>query len=237
MPQVIGLIPARAGSKGLVGKNIRLLNGKPLLGYSVDAARDSGVLDEIIVSSDGKEVLELAASLGVNAEPRAIELAGDDTPMDSLINALIEQRQFADDDIIVLLQPTSPLRTGEHIRQAYQWLIENDCDGLVSVTALDKKILKASVLVGNYLEPIYGADTQFMRRQELPDTFLPNGAIYIFSVAAFRINSGIPRSRLIPFVMRETESMDIDTEADLMRASHHLMGMDNKDFNQDSLHG
>lgn len=237
MAKIIGLIPARAGSKGLVGKNLRLLNGKPLLSYSVEAAQLSGVLDEVIVSSDGGDILELAQKLGAICERRKPELAADDTPMDPVIKATIEGQKLSKDDHIVLLQPTSPLRTAKHIQEAYKWFVENDCDSLVSVRSLDNKILKASIQQGKFLEPIYGENTAYQRRQDLPSVFLPNGAIYIFSVANFLKADRIPRSRSVPYVMSAAESMDIDTDADLMRCSHYLMGLHSTSAGKDAIHG
>ena len=90
---------------------------------------------------------------------------------------------------------------------------------------MDSKVLKASVQEGNFLSPIYKPGTEYLRRQDLPTVYLPNGAIYIFSVAKFLMQNGIPRDRSVPFVMTQEESFDIDTEADLRQCSRILMGM------------
>jgi len=223
MSEVIALIPARSGSKGLTDKNIRLLNGKPLLAYTIDAAHSSGVFNEVVVSSDSDEILSLADNFGANSHRRDPEFAQDDSEMDPVIQEFIEHRQLNSDAIIILLQPTSPLREGKHIAEAYQWFLESTCDSVVSVYTITSKFLKAYTQEDNFLSPICDIETAYTRRQDLPTVFMPNGAIYIFRVGSFNKENKIPRQRSVPFVMLEESSQDIDTERDLASCSRYLM--------------
>lgn len=223
MSEVIALIPARSGSKGLTDKNIRLLNGKPLLAYTIDAAHGSGVFTEIAVSSDSEEILSLADNFGANTHRRDPEFAQDDSEMDPVIQEFIERRKLSSDAIIILLQPTSPLREAKHIVEAYQWFLESTCDSVVSVCTIASKFLKAYTQKNNFLSPICDVETAYTRRQDLPTVFMPNGAIYIFRVEKFCKENKIPRQRSVPFVMLEESSMDIDDQNDLANCSRYLM--------------
>jgi N-acylneuraminate cytidylyltransferase len=219
MADYYGLIPARGGSKGLPGKNTRPLYGKPLIAHTIDAAIQSGVCRETIVSSDDDKTLSIADKPGVVAHRRSLEIACDDTPMAPVVADVIRRRELKINDCIILLQPTSPLRSSHHIRAATKFYQENSCDLLVSVYPLPNKYLKAYLQQGQYLFPLYGETTAYARRQDLPPLFMPNGAIYIFSVAAFENAGAIPNTNVLPFVMSEEDSIDIDTESDLSRCS------------------
>ncbi|GAB1266420.1 acylneuraminate cytidylyltransferase family protein [Aurantivibrio infirmus] len=223
MSQVIALIPARSGSKGLSDKNIRLLNGKPLLAYTIDAAHASGVFDEIVVSSDSDEILTIAESFGAGTHRRDPSLSQDDSAMDPVIAEFIEQGNMSPDTTVILLQPTSPLREGRHIAEALQWFLESSCSSVISVYTIPSKFLKASIQKDNFLVPICDLDTAYTRRQDLPTVYMPNGAIYIFSVEHFLLENKIPRQRSVPYVMLEECSLDIDNEKDLAQCSRYLM--------------
>src|SRR5438105_2614309 len=110
---VVGLIPARGGSKAIPRKNLAPLAGRPLLAWTVAAARDSASLDRVVVSSDDAEILELARSLGVETIVRPDELGADETPMRAVVEHALGE--LAGCEVLVLLQPTSPLRRAEHI--------------------------------------------------------------------------------------------------------------------------
>lgn len=223
MAKVVGFIPARSGSKGLIGKNIKALNGKPLLAYTVEAALASKVFDTLVVSSDDDEILEVARNYGAAVDKRPNNLAADESLIADVLADYIARAKLSEKTTIVLLQPTSPLRTAAHIEEALTWFQENVCDGLVSVKQLDSNVLYAYVQDQAYLAPISPLRDEFPRRQELPNVYIPNGALYIFSVAAFNAQDGIPKTKLVPFVMSEVESVDIDTEEDMRLCSHYLM--------------
>lgn len=187
--KILGIITARGGSKGIPGKNIKPLAGKPLIAYTIEAAKESGVFDRIILSTDDKRIAEVARSCGCEVPfMRPAELAGDSTPhLPVLQHAVrwLEDREEYKPDAVVILQPTAPLRRGVHLREAAELFIKSGADSVVSVSEIpghhnphwqfcmdgDGKL---SLFTG---EPI---SQVIRRRQDLPTTFTRNGAIYLF---------------------------------------------------------
>jgi len=223
MTNVVALIPARGGSKGIKHKNIVELANKPLLAYSIEAAVASGVIQSVYVSSDDDNILTVAKTYGAEVIERDPSLARDESPTDPVITEFIQKAHLAPKDIIVLLQPTSPLRTAQHIREALaEYRDFPTCHSLISVYELNNKYLKAYVGGGEFLHPVAGEHTSYTRRQDLPSLYMPNGALYIFSVAEFMREEKIPRTHIIPYLMSEAESLDIDTPADLIAAAQQL---------------
>src|SRR5688500_18096047 len=140
---VLGIIPARAGSKGVPNKNLRPLAGRPLLAYAAEAARASGVIDRLVLSTDSKEIAAVGRQLGIEVPfERPTALARDDTPMVSVMQHALQE--LADKgwhpDIVVLLQPTSPLRRGEQIRAAVTLLRESKADSVVTVVEVPRHL-------------------------------------------------------------------------------------------------
>lgn len=223
MQKVFALLPARGGSKGILQKNIAPLLDQPLIAYSIQAAQASGVIDDIYVSSDDDQILSVAHYYKAERLKRDPHLARDDSPTDPVIAEFIHRVKPAAKDIIVLLQPTSPLRTGEHIREALAEF--NDfptCHSLISVYEISNKFMKAYVGGGEFLHPLAGEHTSYTRRQDLPSLYMPNGAIYIFKVADFLREEKIPRTHIIPYLMSDDDSLDIDTPDDLAIAAQRL---------------
>lgn len=214
--KLIALIPARGGSKGLPGKNLYPLNGKPLIEYTIDAALASELFSEIVVSSDDLDILAFAQNKNLVALSRPAALATDLAPTDVVIEHVITELGLSENDVICLLQPTSPLRHEEHIKAAWSLFQSKDCHGVISVYVPDKTPFKAYLLnKEGYLTGLVGPDYPYTPRQSLPETYYPNGAIYLFSVASFQKQMQIPREDLIPFVMSQEDSIDIDTIEDI----------------------
>ncbi len=223
MAKTIALIPARGGSKGIHQKNIASLSGKPLLSHSIRAAQEARVFDAIYVSSDDSQILAVADNDGAATIRRNPEYAQDHSPTHPVIQECIEKQHLIDSDIIVLLQPTSPLRKAQHIQASLKLYAEHpDCHALKSVCAADSKYLYAYLGADPYLTPAMPDYMKIPRRQELPQIYLPNGAIYIFSVASFQRAQTIPSTKVIAYIMSETDSIDIDTQADLEQAELYL---------------
>lgn len=220
LPKPVAVVPARAGSKRLPGKNHYPLLGKPLVQYTLEAAKSSGIFQDVLVSTDDPVVNEIAARFDCQRINRPAALSQDDTTTDAVIADLIDKQHLVDDHLIVLLQPTSPLRQASHIQQAYalyQALSPLDT-GVISVVEGDKKYLKAYCLVEDKLAPIYHKDASYSCEQTLPAVYLPNGALYLFSVQAFRVNGCIPRDGLKPYIMSAQDSIDVDDIEDLREA-------------------
>lgn len=210
----MAVIPARGGSKGLPGKNIRPLGGKPLITWTIEAARGARAVDQVILSSDDEAIMAAATAAGC-AVPfrRPPELATDEAgSIDVVLHAL---DAVPGADIVVLLQPTSPLRTAADIDQALDRLAATGAPAVVSVCAVEQnphwmyRLSPEARLV-----PVMGDGPGFARRQELPDIFTLNGAIYAARVDWLRAHRSFVTGETVAFVMPQERSLDIDTAAD-----------------------
>ncbi len=223
MPNVFALVPARGGSKGIPQKNIVPLVDQPLLAYSLKAAQASGVIDAIYVSSDDDQILSVAHYYGAERIKRDPHLARDESLIDPVVAEFIHRTKPAGKDIIILLLPTSPLRTAVHIREALAEFRDfPTCRSLISVYEINNQLMKAYVGGGEFLHPLAGAHSSYMRRQDLPSLYMPNGAISIFKVDDFMLEEKIPRTHEIPYLMSHFDSLDIDTPEDLIVAAQRL---------------
>ena len=226
---VFALIPARGGSKGLPRKNLALVGGVPLLSRTINAALAASYIDEIVVSSEDKEILQLAHAAAVSTLIRPKEIAGDCASAVAVVEHFIDSLandQRRDDPFVVYLQPTSPLRSAQHIDSAFELLGQVGSRTLVSVTELRKSPYKSFSLDSNgRLVSLFGESLSNERRQDLPPAFIPNGAIYIFAVSDFVARGGFPSDGAVPLVMSEEESVDIDTSEDIVQANRILGGI------------
>jgi N-acylneuraminate cytidylyltransferase len=210
------IIPARGGSKGLPGKNIKLLGEKPLICYTIDAARK--VMDDscICVSSDDENIILTARNYGLNVPfKRPEELARDNAGThEVLLHALdFYESKGKDFSKVILLQPTSPFRTGKHIEEAVR-LYNDDLDMVVSVTE-SKSNPYYNLFEENdngYL--IQSKKNSFTRRQECPKVWEYNGAIYIINVNSLRAKKIDEFEKILKYEMNYHNSVDIDDEFD-----------------------
>jgi CMP-N-acetylneuraminic acid synthetase/2-polyprenyl-3-methyl-5-hydroxy-6-metoxy-1,4-benzoquinol methylase len=224
---VLGVIPARGGSKGIPRKNLTLVGGRPLLAYTADAALGSRRLTRVVVSTDNEEIADAARALGLEVpfiRPR--ELAADDTPMlDVLQHAARElARSGFVADAVVLLQPTSPLRRAEHIDCAVELLESTRADSVVSVVEVPHQYSPASVmrLDDGRLHP-YGGGTTVTRRQDKPQVYARNGPA-VLAVRTRVLEAGsLYGNDSRPLVMDQAHSLDIDGPEDL-RAAEQILG-------------
>lgn len=223
----LAIIPARAGSKGIKNKNLVSLSGKPLLYYTIEAAKGAACIDKTILSSDGNEILEYGKSQGVEVFKRPVELAQDDTTSDKVILNVLEHYQ--DYENIILLQPTSPLRTSRQIDEALNKFQNEKANALISVVKYDNKILKAFIVDENEkLRGICNDYFPFTPRQKLPSTYMSNGAIYIVKSELFKKNPNFLPQNTAYFLMDEISSLDIDCTDDLIKAENY-MGLKQQD--------
>ena len=220
---VIGLVPARGGSKGIARKNLASLGGRPLVAYAIQAGQGAGVVDRVVVTSEDAEIRTVAARLGADVIDRPAALATDDAGSDGVIAQAIDALGLPGDAWIVLLQPTSPLRTAGHIDAVFARIDDAGAGGAISVLEPAHHPMKAYVVDGDgHLTGMVGPDAPYRPRQSLPVAYLPNGALYVFMVNAFLKDGRIPSDRMIPFVMTAEDSIDIDTPADIARAEAAL---------------
>ncbi len=204
--RVLGLIPARGGSKGIPRKNLALVAGKPLLAWTVEEALGARELSRVVVSTDDDEI---AAAAGVDVLRRPAELAGDDTPMvDVMRHAVAELGP----DVVVLLQPTSPLRRAEHIDACVRLLIESGSDAVVSVVEVPHRFGPESLMdvSDGRVVPRAAVTT----RQAKDAVYARNGPAILARRAA-RLAGGLYDGDVRPFVMNARDSLDVDDAFDL----------------------
>jgi CMP-N,N'-diacetyllegionaminic acid synthase len=213
----IAIIPARGGSKGLPRKNILNLAGKPLISWTIEACLQSSFVSRVVVSSDDQKILEVASNSGAELLLRPSQLATDRALTVPVISHVISSLEGKLEGIkyIVLMQPTSPLRTVDHLNAAFSTLLESDATSLISVTKPTQNPLKAFRYENGYLRGLVNDHYPFMRRQDLPNTYLANGAIYIIVLNEFKDNPTLLTDKCIPFEMDAKSSLDIDNLNDL----------------------
>jgi len=213
----IGVIPARGGSKGVPQKNILPLHGKPLINWTIEAAKRSKYLESIIVSSDCDEILTLAEYQNVTPLKRPDKFADDASSMVSVIRHLLSSLDSLS-YVLVLLQPTSPLRTHVHIDECIDTYINTKAESTFSVCAKDSEVLKYFTVEDSGLNPISNPQYPFARRQDLPIVVKPNGAIYVIKSDTFLTYNSLLTGNTTPYFMLEKESIDIDTIEDFRLA-------------------
>ena len=219
--KILSLIPARGGSKGIPKKNIINLAGKPLIAWSIEASLKSEYITKTIVSTNDKEILDISLEYGAEVINRPDNLSDDNANSESAVLHAINHLKNIDEffDIIILLQPTSPLRDSMEIDSAFQELFASNASGLISVCKYNNEILKAFTKnEQGYIEGISNNNYPFMRRQDLPETFMSNGAIYIINTNEFIKNNSFYTKKTIPFIMSSDKSIDIDEYKDLEEA-------------------
>ncbi|AHF07800.1 cytidylyltransferase domain-containing protein [Desulfitobacterium metallireducens] len=188
--RIIAIIPARSGSKGLPNKNIRNLNGKPLIAFSIDGAKETGIFDEIFLSTDSQKYANIAIEYGANVPFLRSEKLATDTAStwDCVVEALEQYHAIGKDyDIFVILQPTSPLRKAEDIINAIELMIMNSADSVVSVCESEHSPLWYNTLPENKsLNGFLRKEILTKPRQELPTYYRINGAIYAIKTDYFQ---------------------------------------------------
>jgi N-acylneuraminate cytidylyltransferase len=211
--RTIALIPAREGSKGIPGKNIRHLKGRPLISYSIEAARRASLVDRVIVSTDSDEIAEIAAAAGSEVVRRPGELADDSSPMLPVVLHALDRQPEAF-EIMTLLQPTCPFRRPEDVDRSISMLRDDRLDAVVGVMRLDHSHPSRTYRRdGDYLVPVDQADAA-ANRQDLAELFQRNGAIYTLRCSAIRKERTLLVQRTAPLVMDEIRSINIDNPFD-----------------------
>jgi CMP-N-acetylneuraminic acid synthetase len=212
----LGIIPARGGSKGIAGKNLVSLAGRPLIAHTFEAARASRMLTRVVLSTDSEPIAALGRAEGIEVPfLRPPDLAADDTPMLAVLQhalAALDGRA----EIVVLLQPTSPLRRAEHIDAAVTMLEESGADSVVSVTAVPHQFTPGSLmrLEEGRLVPLAGG-ANHARRQDKPVLFARNGPAVLVTRAHVLASGRLYGDDTRPYVMSREDSIDIDEPFDL----------------------
>lgn len=212
-------IGMRGGSKGVLNKNVRELNGKPLMAYTIEQAKESGLFEHIVVSTDSEGIAETAQNLGAEAWfLRPHEMATDEAPkLPAIRHAFLESeshygQQF---DVLVDLDVTSPLRLVEDIKYAYGQFRDDDADILITVSPARKNPYFNMVeKVNGRVKIVKELDKSPVRRQDAPQVYDANASIYIWKREALLDNDTLITEKTSLYVMPEERSVDIDTELD-----------------------
>lgn len=230
MNNIIAIIPARGGSKRIPKKNIKHLCGKPLIEYTIESALKSRFLDRIIVSTENEEIAKISKDLGAEVIIRPDELALDGTPTDDVVLDVLEKMKVDQNyipEIIVLLQPTSPLRTTDDIDNAIEKFKNSKYESLIGVTEYDHSPYWAFEIENGFLKSIFGRN-KFLRSQELPKLYRPNGSIFITKTDTFLKYRSFYTKLIIPFIMPYERSIDIDNELDFLLSESILKNKEHK---------
>jgi N-acylneuraminate cytidylyltransferase len=227
--KVLGLIPARGGSKGLPGKNLKLLQGQPLLDRTFRCANEAGVLDRIILSTDAPEIAEAGVQLGIETPfLRPAEFAADDSPMVAVIIHALDFLAASgyEPDAVMILQPTSPFRRPEHIRQAIRILEENpDADAVCGVVPIPKEMCPHYVMKiteKGRLDNFLPEGAQYTRRQDVPQAYKRDGTLYLTRTSVLRAQRNLYGQSCVPIIVEPSASLTIDTPEDWEEAERRL---------------
>lgn len=223
---MLGLIPARGGSKGIPGKNLVSLAGRPLISWTINEARAAAAIDDLVVTTDDDEIARVAAAAGARVPfLRPMELSGDTASMTEVVEHAL--RTLADEGEpygwLLLLQPTSPLRTGADIEAAFARLRETGGRGVVSVCPVAHSPLLAGTLPPDgRMQDFITRAAAASNRQEMRRYYRLNGAVYLADVAYWREQGGFLGPQTYALVMPEERSVDVDSPLDLAFAEYLL---------------
>jgi len=212
--RVLGVVPARGGSKGLPGKNVLTVRSRPLLDWTVKAAQASQYIDRTVLSSDDDDIIAVARACGCDVPFRRPAALASDTAgsVDVVLHAL---EQVPGYDVVVLLQPTSPLRSSSDIDAACERLASTGAPACVSVTAVEMvPYWMYFINAQSALEPVVELPTAVARRQDLPPVYTLNGAVYVAHVDWLRRTGSFVTRETVAQVMPRERSIDIDTIED-----------------------
>jgi len=205
------IIPASGASTRFPKKNIALLNGKPLLAYTIEAALKSKVFSNVCVSSEDIEILDIALRYGANILPRPIELASDRAQIRQVCMHILDSIYY---DEFAVLGVTNPLRTAEDIKTAYNLFKQSNAECLMSVSEYNHPPQRAVWMSNGYIEPYF--DIKYMQRAQLLDkVYRCDGSIIFIKTKAFKRVGDFYGTKAIPFITPKERSADIDYQEDL----------------------
>lgn len=218
----VALIPARSGSVGLPDKNILEISGKSLLQLAVDCVIENPAIQDVYVSSDSAEYLNslTASKKPINLIFRDPAAATSDSTAADVVNDFLQKVDLRDNDFVVYLQPTSPLRSADQVASAIELINEMGESSLISVVRASQHPLKAVNIIGRKVHLTSIESAPSANRQTLPSVYFPNGAIYIFRVKLFRQIAAFPIEGALAFEMSKRDSLDVDDKLDYLIAKY-----------------
>lgn len=219
--KILAIIPARGGSKKVPHKNIKLLAGKPLIAYSIEVALKSKHIDKTIVSTEDKKIAEISEKFGAEVVERPMEFAKDESPT---IDAIMHTIQHFEEkgeyfDIIVLIEPTSPLRKENDLDNAIKIFIENinNADSLISVGEVQLENPYITKKIENdYVKPLIEVNKNLYQRQQLPKVYFPYGVIYLSKTSALKKYRTFYQERAMPYFIERWQNYEIDDSYDFI---------------------
>lgn len=222
--KILGLIPARGGSKGIKEKNIYRICGKPLISYTIEAANASKYLDDVVVTTNDLKIADIARACGASVPfMRPEELARDTSPsIEAVMHAIHTLHDMGKSfDVLLLLQPTSPLRTSVDIDAAVEEFFKMGRRFLASVSPVrDHPLLVRTIGADGCLTKMLNQSST-CRRQDMPPYYRVNGAIYICNTAELSLDTSF-NDALVPYVMEKSHAVDIDNMGDISLAEYYL---------------
>ena len=223
--KILAIIPARCGSKGIRRKNLQKLSGKPLIVHTIIAAKKTKSINKIIVSTDDKEIGKISKNNGAEVpflRPKQISKDTSST-IEVIKHALkfLQENQSYVPDIIILLQPTSPLRTSQLITKTINTLKKSKATSVITVSKITKHPYASYWLKNDFLKPFEKNSPKYSRRQEFPDLFFPTGAVYTFWYDTLKKFNSLHGPKIKPIVVQD-EDIDIDNLRDLFFAEMML---------------
>ena len=223
--KILAIIPARGGSKGIRRKNLQKLSGKPLIAHTIIAAKKTKSINKIIVSTDDKEIGKISKNNGAEVPFLRPKQISEDTSsiIEVIKHALkfLQENQSYVPDIIILLQPTSPLRTSQLITKTINTLKKSKATSVITVSKITKHPYASYWLKNDFLKPFKKNSPKYSRRQEFPDLFFPTGAVYTFWYDTLKKFNSFYGPKIKPIVVRD-EDIDIDNLQDLFFAEMML---------------
>jgi CMP-N,N'-diacetyllegionaminic acid synthase len=226
---IIAIIPARGGSKGVPRKNIKIINGKPLIAYAIEDGKNSKYISKVIVSTEDSEIKSISQQWGAEVIDRPDDLAQDRSPtlpvMQHVVQTLQEQGEKV--DLIILLQATAMFKKVEEIDRAIEVMLSGEYDSLISLSPTPKhfvvnwqKEIKEGVVVNHHDGLPINDDKSAVRRQDLPTTYWKNGQIYIMTPKTLMENDGLFGERCHGFVIDRSDIVNIDSFEDFEYAEY-----------------
>jgi N-acylneuraminate cytidylyltransferase len=218
--KIIALIPARGGSQEIKNKNMLRINGKPLIYYTIREAKKCKLIDEIYVSSENKKILKYSETQKVKTITRPKNFSLKNSHPKLLVShfiSFLKKNSYRLNDIIIYLQPTSPLRKKNDISKTIKIMKKTNNYKCLSVTENKRTIFKSLYLKNKTLRSVFDKKYLNLRRQDLKKTYYINGAIFAFSIKEFIKNMNFPSNNSNAYVMNEKDSLDLDTKYDLKK--------------------
>jgi CMP-N-acetylneuraminic acid synthetase len=216
--KILGIIPARGGSKGIPQKNLRKILGKPMIQYSIDAAKKSKI-NKIIVSTDNKKIAKFAESQNIEVPfMRPKKFASDSAKTIDVIKHtlnFLDKNQNYQPDIVIILQPTSPMRTSTIINRSINLLHKNKTTSVISVSKIKTHPNSSFSYNGTFLKPFRKDFKKFDRRQKNESLYFPTGSIYTTFLKTIKKYDSIYGPNIKPIITEQDESIDIDSIYDL----------------------